>query len=176
MRGLCHLDLSHPHVRALVAFTRYLPGPILFPPEAVNGPTPTCALAPQCGVFAVAIGGGSGAVSERDVAMLRGTSRDAVLLSLGEPLAADAFRFDIVLHDGGRFTDYRLHVGPTGKAKFVPEGDQGNMLFVTATGLKRLSGATFGNVFDRIVGIGRANAQMSMLVWGARCQSGGLSP
>jgi hypothetical protein len=175
MRGLCHLDLKHPHVRALVAFTRYLPGPILCPPEAVDGPTPTCALAPQCGVFAVAIGGSSASVSERDVAMLRGTSRDAVLMSLGEPGAIDAFRFDIVLHDGGRFADYRLHVGPAGKAKFVPEAATGDMLFITAAGIERIA-ATFGNIFDRIEGIGRANAQMSMLTWGARCQQGGLVP
>lgn len=176
MRSLCHLDLRYPHVRALVAFTRYLPGPILFPPDAVNGPTPTCALAPHCGIFAVAIGGSSASVSEHDVRMLRGTSRDAVLLSLGEAGAIDAFRFDIVLHDEGRFTDYRLHVGPSGKAKFVPEADKGDMLFVTAAGLKRISGATFSTSIDRIAGIGRAHAEMSMLTWGARCQQGGLVP
>jgi hypothetical protein len=174
MRGLCHLDLSYPHVRALVALTRYLPGPIIFPTKPVHGPTPTCALAPQCGVFAVAIGGGSDAVLERDLRVLRGTSRDAVLFALGKPLASDAFRYDIVLHDEGRFTDYRLHVEPAGRAKFVPDSENGDVLFVTSTGLRRGANTGFPNAFDRIAGIGRANAQMSMLTWGARCQSGGL--
>lgn len=167
MKAHAHLDLSLPHVRALVSFLKFLPGPVIFPGPSPSGPTPTCALLPQLRMFVVALNCTSADVSRADVDSLRGASRDTVMIRLGQPMTEHAFAFDVVLADS-RHTDMRLHVSASRACRFVSASGAGDVIEVSRRGLVRCPQAVCSHL-DSMLGRGRASAEMTMWTWGSRC-------
>lgn len=167
-RPLGNLDLRHHHVRALAAFARFLPGPLVFEPSPARYIGWPGIVAQQAGLFVVA----------KDPAMrlplhvlehaVLASQMDAIRIVLNQPDATTPLTYDLVFQNRGAtetMKDYLLHLSDDGTATFVPER-AGDAVRLGSAGLISTCAMPFASQVERMQGIGRALVAMSMTVWG----------